>query len=232
MPHMKPYYTAQDFVTGETVKGDSFAIPADVCGTGATVKLDKAEVSCTIGADGPSFEGMANDWPKGLAALAALVAPYMPEGASGKPDGATLRLLSGKFWGRLSANGFADCTDWDGPHDTELDAMVSLAESYDVNPVDGEERYDGDTVLIKSTSWGVMPTRAEFDAAWSLNVQGHTFSFGNDKRVGTCKLSAYELWAEIGKAFAEHEAGNGALDEDSPGDWLSCVLGVLGFEWI
>lgn len=34
------------------------------------------------------------------------------------------------FWSRLSAPGYMDCTDWNGPHDTAEDAMDALCEDY------------------------------------------------------------------------------------------------------
>lgn len=34
------------------------------------------------------------------------------------------------FYGRLSANGYLDCTDWSGPFETESEAMADLILSY------------------------------------------------------------------------------------------------------
>ena len=87
-------------------------------------------------------------------------------------------------------------------------------------------------------TYGTMPTREEFDQCWDARMaeEGASdgFHFGNDKRLGTCTLSQDELWEELQKA---HREWNGALDhnDDSEhvlGDWISCVLGVLGFEWV
>jgi hypothetical protein len=76
---------------------------------------------------------------------------------------------------------------------------------------------------MKSMSYGVMPTREEFDAAFEKSTPDG-FSFGNDKRVGNCILTADELWAELEKAHAE--------GIDHAWTWASDVLLCLGFEWI
>ena len=44
-----------------------------------------------------------------------------------------VETITGKFWGRLSASGYMDCTDWDGPYDTLAEAKASLAEMFDVD---------------------------------------------------------------------------------------------------
>ena len=43
-----------------------------------------------------------------------------------------------KWFGRLSAPGYLDCTDWSGPFDTEKEAMDYLIELYDLE-IDEEE---------------------------------------------------------------------------------------------
>lgn len=86
----------------------------------------------------------------------------------------------------------------------------------------------------QTMTFGVMPTREAFDAACAepdpengRSVDNHGFHFGGDPRVGTDTLTPTELWTELGKAHAEYEAGR-----ESSGDWLSGVLGCLGFEWV
>jgi hypothetical protein len=37
------------------------------------------------------------------------------------------------WYGRLSANGYLDCTEWDGPHATAWDALQRVKEIYDVD---------------------------------------------------------------------------------------------------
>ena len=60
--------------------------------------------------------------------------------ADGEPvDGEwSVRVESG-FWGRLSAPGFLDCTDWSGPFETEEEAIAELREAYGE---EGEEDED------------------------------------------------------------------------------------------
>lgn len=87
-----------------------------------------------------------------------------------------------------------------------------------------------------SMTYGVMPTREQFDAACDEpdpergpngSAAATGFRFGNDKRVGDATLSPDELWTELQRAHAEWEAGS-----EEAGDWCSSVLGCLGFEWI
>ena len=87
-----------------------------------------------------------------------------------------------------------------------------------------------------SMTYGVMPSREQFDAACREHdpddppqacVAEQGFRFGKDKRVGDAHLTPDELWAELGRAKAEYDAG-----DEASGDWCSSVLGCLGFEWI
>lgn len=93
--------------------------------------------------------------------------------------------------------------------------------------------------------YGTMPSRADFDAAFDAYCPDGKFSFGNDPYVGTDTLNASQLWREL---EAQYEAWTeGKHDPECPGDgscsgdgcpgedagaWCSCVLGILGFEWI
>ncbi len=43
------------------------------------------------------------------------------------------------FYGRLSAPGYMDCTDWDGPYDRAWKALRAVCDMYEVG-TDGEER--------------------------------------------------------------------------------------------
>ena len=82
-------------------------------------------------------------------------------------------------------------------------------------------------------TFGVMPTEEQFDQACQMvddegrSVAEHGFGFGNDPRVGTDRLTQGELWKECQRAFEEYSQGS-----DPAGDWLSSVLGCLGFEWV
>jgi len=82
--------------------------------------------------------------------------------------------------------------------------------------------------MRKTTTYGVMPTRQEFDEAYEdASIPGRGFRFRNCKRVGTGELSGPELWEELVKAHSEYEAG-----DEAAGDWCSAVLGCLGWEWV
>jgi hypothetical protein len=88
----------------------------------------------------------------------------------------------------------------------------------------------------KSMTYGVLPTREEFEEAFSATcgvasvaiANERACAFTDDPRVGTCELTCSELWAEITRARAEW------TDEhnERPEGWISDVLGVLGFEWV
>jgi hypothetical protein len=81
--------------------------------------------------------------------------------------------------------------------------------------------------LMPSMTYGVLPSFESFEAAFDRECPDGC-SFGRDKRVGNVTLSCSELWREIVKAHDQWEESG---DEDA-GDWLSCVLGIFGFEWI
>jgi hypothetical protein len=93
-----------------------------------------------------------------------------------------------------------------------------------------------------SMTFGTMPAREQFDAACAAvdeddgrSVEQDGFGFGNDPRLGTCRLTADELWGELQKAHAEFECRDGADDPaktDAVGDWISSVLSCLGIEWV
>lgn len=83
---------------------------------------------------------------------------------------------------------------------------------------------------MMSLTYGQLPTQEQFDFSFTdldsyFSIGG--FMFRNDKRVGTIVLSRSELWKELNKAV--YEWGNG---DNETGDWCSCVLQCLGFEWI
>jgi hypothetical protein len=48
-------------------------------------------------------------------------------------DVVSIERTSG-WWSRLSAPGYLDCTDWQGPYKTEREALIDLAETHDVCP--------------------------------------------------------------------------------------------------
>ncbi len=55
------------------------------------------------------------------------------------------KLLRGERWrkrrgwfGRLSASGYLDCTDWSGPFDSEKEAKEFLSDLYDGEPLEDD----------------------------------------------------------------------------------------------
>ncbi len=96
-----------------------------------------------------------------------------------------------------------------------------------------------------SMSYGVMPYLSDFMRAFDAYCPDGGFEFGNDEYVGTDTLNAAQLMNQLRKQLATHEAGehregcpgdgscngDGCPCEDA-GSWCSCVLSILGFEWI
>ena len=60
---------------------------------------------------------------------AFLLADYLSEDG----DTVSIEKQSG-WWSRLSAPGYLDCTDWQGPYATETEALEDLADTHDVCP--------------------------------------------------------------------------------------------------
>jgi hypothetical protein len=84
-----------------------------------------------------------------------------------------------------------------------------------------------------SLTYGVLPSLEDYDRAWQRAEIGEHFTFGNDKRMGSCSLSQWELWDELEKAKDDWENNSETeAESDAAGDWASCVLSVLGIEWI
>lgn len=100
-------------------------------------------------------------------------------------------------------------------------------------------------------TYGIMPSREDFDSAMArmnslreFNYSG--FKFNNDSRVGTCVLTADQLWKELQEALTQWERGDSPQDKpvtdyineleftraENAGHWCSCVLETLGFEWV
>lgn len=85
-----------------------------------------------------------------------------------------------------------------------------------------------------SLTFGVLPSREQFNLAFDVSCPKGTFSFGNDKRVGTCELDCDELWEELTNAHfhdlkARERASEGPVFY---GEWCADVLYCLGIEWI
>ena len=54
----------------------------------------------------------------------------------------SVERVRGKWWARLSAPGYLDATDWNGPFDTEAQARESIESMYEVDPETGEDLGD------------------------------------------------------------------------------------------
>jgi hypothetical protein len=52
------------------------------------------------------------------------------------------RYDASKWWACLSAPGYMDRTDWDGPFDSEEEAREHIRETYDVDPDTGDDLLD------------------------------------------------------------------------------------------
>jgi hypothetical protein len=55
--------------------------------------------------------------------------------------GGAVERVEGWFY-RLSAPGYADCTEWTGPFATEAEARASLADAYECDPDTGDSIED------------------------------------------------------------------------------------------
>jgi hypothetical protein len=104
---------------------------------------------------------------------------------------------------------------------------MSKAEKMIDSVLQGSSPRDALNERMKSMTYGQLPSKSEFEKAFDKEVDGDTYSFGRDPRVGTDKLTSRELWKELQDAVSEWEDG-----DDEAGDWASAVLGTLGFEWI
>lgn len=85
---------------------------------------------------------------------------------------------------------------------------------------------------MRTLTYGVLPTREEFETAFDQYVPGIRFEFDNDPRVGTCELTASELWQELEDAVGAWESARYHKTREAAGQWCSAVLSVLGFKWV
>jgi hypothetical protein len=61
-------------------------------------------------------------------------------------DAKDVDLIEDKWWSRLSAPGYMDCTDWHGPFESEESARAALSKWYDVDPDTGDDLGENDGV--------------------------------------------------------------------------------------
>ena len=65
---------------------------------------------------------------------------FCPQGYEDLQDGDKISgTFKGKFFARLSADGYMDCTDWSGPFPTLEEAQDFIEETYNVDKDTGEE---------------------------------------------------------------------------------------------
>lgn len=64
----------------------------------------------------------------------------------------TLLLRERGFYARLSAPGYLDCTDWQGPYASETEARTDLASTHDVCPNCWEDCWETDDECIEVCS--------------------------------------------------------------------------------
>jgi hypothetical protein len=90
--------------------------------------------------------------------------------------------------------------------------------------------------MRKSYTFGVLPTYEEFCEAFrASNVEdGHdpdkAFKVRNCRLVGDVDYTAEELFAECKKFLRRREKPDNT--DRCPWQWVSCVLSVLGIEWV
>jgi len=84
--------------------------------------------------------------------------------------------------------------------------------------------------MRQSMTYGILPDRKAFhDAFWEECPNGK-FKIENDKLVGNALLTESQLWYQV--KSATHSWNNDLENSEELGDWASCVLYVLGFEWV
>ena len=65
--------------------------------------------------------------------------PIYAEPDFAKEGFTTFDRVTGKWFCRLSANGYMDCTDWSGPFDTLAEARECIEIEYQVDPDTGDD---------------------------------------------------------------------------------------------
>ena len=74
-------------------------------------------------------------------------------------------------------------------------------------------------------TYGVLPPCKVFFDCWDKELNDEVdMRFGNDPRFGNGFYNKYQVWDELNKCISE--------GTDKALDWASCVLLVLGIEWV
>lgn len=84
-----------------------------------------------------------------------------------------------------------------------------------------------------SVTGGTFPDYDDYLEAFDVVCSDtNRFEFGNDKFVGTCSLTAGELWDELHTVWETRSDGENDEEWERDYSWCSDVLGKLGWEWI
>lgn len=77
---------------------------------------------------------------------------------------------------------------------------------------------------MHSMTYGKLPDKSLFIAAFEKECPDGHYKVGNDKYFGDHCFSCEELWRQIVASVTSEDIG--LLD------WASCVLFTLGIEWV
>lgn len=84
--------------------------------------------------------------------------------------------------------------------------------------------------MRQSMTYGVLPDRDAFYNAFEEECPNGKFRIRNCPMIGNDDLTESQLWEQVQKAIDTWNSESS--DSEEWGDWASCVLSVLGFEWI
>ena len=84
-------------------------------------------------------------------------------------------------------------------------------------------------MIRQSLTYGQLPTFIDFLRAWKDEIGSNVarMQFRNDEVFGNGEFDAAIVWRALEKQRDLWCVGN-----ENAGAWCSCVLEVLGFEWI
>lgn len=86
--------------------------------------------------------------------------------------------------------------------------------------------------MNKTLTYGILPTREEFETIYEQELGNDTMCFCNDKRLGFQELTWSQVWEELVKAHQERETEKDETKWEAIGDWMSSVLYNIEIEWV